>query len=304
MMSDGDNISSSTTITSSSQQQNHNVFQGKSTKMGKRLRKREDKATNNARVRNSYLKLSLDQSAFHSLHELICTTKQQWDSSVERQDLKTVSKKQSKRQLTIKPRTLPSLHMTYFFCGKVLDEMPCDEVSLWNSMVQERLLEYNDATSSVGEYTLKFKGLKLFPPNKHYLIVAMFEPSLKLYGLYEELCNLAMSEKPTHLNDGNAVDESKYLFPLLAELTKSQHDKRNQNKDSSSLWVAHVTLGNLSGGSRDDVKRLNSWLEDYKYQESVILQLSNEIKVNGLALGGPLPSHVDVDWEYPFHLAE
>ena len=303
MMSDGDNISSSTTITSSSQKQNHNVFQGQSTKMGKRLRKREDKATNNARVRNSYLKLSLDQSAFHSLHELICTTKQQWDSSVERQDLKTVSKKQSKRQLTIKPRTLPSLHMTYFFCGKVLDEMPYDEVSLWNSMVQERLLEYNDATSSVGEYTLKFKGLKLFPPNKHYLVVAMFEPSSKLYGLYEELCNLAMSEKPTHLNDGNAVDESKYLFPLLAELTKSQHDKRNQNKNSSPLWVAHVTLGNLSGGSRDDVKRLNSWLEDYKYQESAMLQLSNEIKVNGLALGGPLPSHVDVDWEYPFHPA-
>ena len=126
MMSDGDNISSSTTITSSSLQQNHNVFQGQSTKMGKRLRKREDKATNNARVRNSYLKLSLDQSAFHSLHELICTTKQQWDSSVERQDLKTVSKKQSKRQLTIMQRTLPSLHMPYFFCGKVLDEMPYD----------------------------------------------------------------------------------------------------------------------------------------------------------------------------------
>mmetsp|Transcript_30584 Transcript_30584/g.52349 ORF Transcript_30584/g.52349 Transcript_30584/m.52349 type:complete len:81 (+) Transcript_30584:193-435(+) len=74
-------------------------------------------------------------------------------------------------------------------------------------------------------------------------------------------------------------------------------------KITSPLWVAHVTLGNLSGGSRDDVKRLNSWLEDYKYQESAMLQLSNDIKVNGLALGGPVPSHVDVDWEYSFHLA-
>ncbi len=289
--------------------QQQDAFQGHNTKMGKRRRKREDKATNNARVRNSYLKLSLDKSAFHSLHELICMTKQQWDSSHERQHagMKTVSKKQSKRQLTIKPRTLPSLHMTYFFCGKVLDEMPSDELHLWNSMVRERLLEYidNDATSSAEEYTLQFKGLKLFPPNKHYLIVAMFEPSSKLYGLYEELCNLAMSEKASQHHDASHTDdESKYLFPLLAELTKSQHEKRNQNNENSPSWVAHVTLGNLSGGSREDVKRLNFWLQDYKSQARDMPQLVSDINVNGLALGGPIPSHVDLDWDYPFYRIE
>ncbi len=304
MSSDG--ISGNNSFTTIiNQQPNQNAIQAHSTKMGKRRRKREDKATNNARVRNSYLKLSFDKSAFHSLHELIRMTKQQWDSSQERQhtDMKTVSKKQSKRQLTIKPRTLPSLHMTYFFCGKLLDEMPSDELHLWNSMVRERLLQYNDkgATSSAGEYTLQFKGLKLFPPNKHYLIVAMFEPSSKLYGLYEELCNLAMSEKASHHRTSNAGEESKYLFPLLAELTKSQHEKRNQNKENSPSWVAHVTLGNLSGGSREDVKRLYSWLQDYDYQGNDMLQLANDINVNGLALGGPIPSHVDLDWDYPFH---
>lgn len=312
-MMSGDEISSSNSSpTIISQQHNHNVFTGHTTKMGKRRRKREDKATNNARVRNSYLKLSFDKSAFHSLHELIRMTKQQWDSSQERQHdtMKTVvSKKQSKRQLTIKPRTLPSLHVTYFFCGKVLEDMPCEDLHLWNSMVRERLLEYNnanDATSSyAGEYTLQFKGLRLFPPNKHYLIVAMFEPSSKLYGLYEELCNLAITEKPSHHHHvSDTGDESKYMFPLLAELTKSQHDKRNQNKENSPSWVAHVTLGNLSGGSREDVDRLKSWLEDYKYQGIDMAQLVNEINVNGLALGGPIPSHVDLDWDYPFHPLE
>lgn len=312
MMTSGKELSSnnSSTTTTIINQQNHNDFQGHSTKMGKRQRKREDKATNNARVRNSYLKLSLDKSAFHSLHELIRITKQQWDSSHERQDLKRVSKKQSKRQLTIKPRTLPSLHMTYFFCGKVLEDMTSDELHLWNAMVRERLLEYNNAndatSSSDGEYTLQFKGLKLFPPNKHYLIVAMFEPSSKLYGLYEELCNLAMSEKPSHHHHVSDTmgDESKYLFPLLAELTKSQHEKRNQSKENSPSWVAHVTLGNLSGGNGEDVKRLHSWLEDYKYQAIDMLQIVNGINVNGLALGGPIPSHVDLDWHYPFHRIE
>ncbi len=280
-----------------SQEQNHNVFPGHNTKMGKRRLKREDKATNNARVRNSYLKLTLNESVFYSLHELACQTKRQWDCSDQRQDLKIISKKQSKRQLTIKPRTLSSLHMTYFFCGKVLEEMPCDELSLWNAMVRQRLSEHISDSSSVGEYTLRFKGLKLFPPNRNSLLVAMFESSPKLLGLYEELCNLAMTEKPTY-HDNDDGDESTYLFPLLADLTKSQDDKRNQNNNSSPSWVAHVTLGNLAGGSRDDVKRLNSWLGDYNYQECDMLQMTNEIKVHGLALGGPVPSHVDVDWEF------
>jgi len=299
--SNSDEISSSPT--SVSQQQHHNIFQGHRTKMGKRLRKREDKETNNARVRNSYLKLSLDETAFNSLHQLIRTMKEQWDSG--ENELQHISKKQSKRQLTIKPRTLPSLHMTYFFCGRVLDEMPCDELNLWNAMVCERLLEYNDATSSAEEYNLQFKGLKLFPPNKHYLVVAMFEPSSMLYGLYEELCKLALSKKPSYHQDSETSNESEYLFPLLAELTKSQHDKRKQNKSSLPSWVAHVTLGNLSGGNTDDVKRLNSWLEDYnKYQASEMIHELNAINVKGLALGGPVPSHVDVDWEYSLHPKE
>jgi len=286
-----------------SQEQNHNIFPGRNTKIGKRRLKREDRTTNNARVRNSYLKLTLNESIFHALHELVWQTKRQYDCSGERQDLKTISKKQSKRQLSIKPRTLSSLHMTYFFCGKVLEEMSGDELILWNSMVRQRLSKHNRESSSVGEYNLRFKGLKLFPPNRNHLLVATFEPSPNLLGLYEELCNLAITEKPTY-HDSDDGDESKYLFPLLAELTKSQRDKRNQNKNNSPSWVAHVTLGNLAGGSGDDVKRLNSWLEEYRYQECDILRLANEIKVHGLALGGPVPSHVDVDWVYPFHPAE
>ena len=161
-------------------------------------------------------------------------------------------------------------------------------------MVRERLLQYESSCPADSEYSLKFKNLALFPPNRHYLIVAMFEPSPKLHGLYQELCNLAMSEKQTL-----ADDKSKNLFPLLAELTKSRHDNRKQNENSSP-WVAHVTLGNITGGSRDDVKRLKSWLEDYDYQQSDMLQLVSEISVGGLEFGGPLPPQMELNWDYLF----
>jgi hypothetical protein len=267
-------VENSSSSVSNDQQQpqassSHQVFQGQKTKVGKRRRKRQDAATSNARVRNSYLKLSLDESVFSSLHQLICQTKDHWDSSSAQQhqdhhqQQDTVSKKQSKRYLTIKPRSLSSLHMTYFFCGKVLDEMSGDELRLWNMMVRDCVAAHNRSdsnddsnTTCLDEYRLQFKGLQLFPPNKNYLIVAVFESSSKLDGLYEELCNLAS-------------------------------------------WVAHVTLGNLSGGNTEDIKRLSTWIEDYKHQ-SIDSLLGNDIKVNGLSLGGPIPSHVDLDWDFPF----
>ena len=283
-------------------------FQGQKTKVGKRRRKRQDVVTNNARVRNSYLKLSLDESVFNSLHRLICQTKDHWDSSSARQhqdhhhqQQDTVSKKQGKRYLTIKPRSLSSLHMTYFFCGKVLDEMSCDELRLWNMMVRDCVSAHNRSdsnddsnTTCLDEYRLQFKGLQLFPPNKNYLIVAVFESSSKLDGLYEELCNLAAMKKS--MQDG-ASDDKAYIFPLLSDLTARQHSKRNNTNSPS--WVAHVTLGNLSGGNTDDIKRLSTWIEDYKHQ-SIDSLLGNDIKVNGLSLGGPIPSHVDLDWDFPF----
>lgn len=295
------------------------VFQGHKTEVGRRRRKREDKATNNARVRNSYLKLTLDESVFQSLHQMVRRAKRQWDNDMTAltrsasvsadEEQKKVSKKQAKRQLTIKPRSLPSLHMTYFFCGKVLEEMSCDELSLWNSMVRDRLLTYNNdaSSSSLGEYSLRFKGITLFPPNRNYLIVGVFESSPRLDGLYKEICNLSMMEKPMQDNVKNVVlDEDvrspEYMFPLLHGLTKTQHSRRNQNNSQS--WVAHVTLGNLDGGNGADVKSLTSWLKDYKYQEGDTLQLENDIKVNGLALGGPIPSHVNVNWDFPFHPIE
>ena len=87
-------IMSSTTGLALRASDNNNVIEGYRTMMGKRIRKREDRATNNARVRNSYLKLSLDETVFNSLHQLIRTMKQQWDSSNNQQQLlNSVSKK-------------------------------------------------------------------------------------------------------------------------------------------------------------------------------------------------------------------
>ena len=254
------------------------TFDGVQTKWGKRLRKVEDKETNNARIRNTYLKIDMDESIFDQLHNMVNGVGREWTEENNTRHWQSKSKKQAKKQLTISPRSRHSLHMTYFFVGRVLNDMPSEEVQRWNTMVRSCVLEHNKSTPRF--YSLRFKSLKLFPPNRNYLVVAEFEASSDLVGLYEHLCNLALAEK-----SGDKTDDD-YEFPLLRELTLKQ-----QQYDSK--WIPHITVGNVQGGSREDVARLGEWLGNKTYEDI------SSTNVLGLSLGGPMPQ-VDINWRFPF----
>eukprot|EP00571_Detonula_confervacea_P007837 CAMPEP_0172329420 /NCGR_PEP_ID=MMETSP1058-20130122/60872_1 /TAXON_ID=83371 /ORGANISM="Detonula confervacea, Strain CCMP 353" /LENGTH=222 /DNA_ID=CAMNT_0013046591 /DNA_START=557 /DNA_END=1222 /DNA_ORIENTATION=- len=222
--------------------------------------------------------------------------------------------------------------MTYFFAGKVLEDMPSEELQRWQTMVRKCVLEHSNRFS--GDYSLRFKSLVTFPPGRNNMIVAVFEPSSALDDLYDELCELAVMEKESS-RDKNCDDdtEKEYEFPLLKDLTRKQQKQRRQHRSPS--WIAHVTLGNLAGGSKEDVNKLSEWLgnrydqgddtimsntdENGVLLESSTLEvkpgassepnndvpltikekrnvLESSIGALGLALGGPVPGHVDIDW--------
>jgi len=254
------------------------TFDGVQTKYGKRLRKVEDKETNNARIRNTYLKIDMDESIFDQLHNMVNRVGREWTEENNTRHQQTKSKKQAKKQLTISPRSRHSLHMTYFFMGRVLNDMPSEEVQRWNTMVRSCVSEHNNK-STPRFYSLSFKSIVLFPPNRNYLVVAEFEASSDLVDLYGQLCNLALMEK-----SGDNTHE--YEFPLLRELTLKQ-----QQYDSK--WIPHITLGNVQGGSREDVTRLGEWLGNKTYEDI------SSTNILGLSLGGPMPE-VDINWKFPF----
>jgi len=153
--------------------------------------------------------------------------------------------------------------------------------------------------------------------------------------LYEELCNLAVKKKETdNANQGEyAIDtlrtshdvnaDAEYEFPLLRDIVYSRKEtqRRKSNRvrfdgvasldDVSSPWIAHVTLGNLTGRSQAEVNRLKQWLKDIHTVEMSVEErstlhskvpraLQSEISVQGLSLGGPKPRNVDLDWNFPF----
>eukprot|EP00584_Thalassiosira_punctigera_P000198 CAMPEP_0172538416 /NCGR_PEP_ID=MMETSP1067-20121228/9805_1 /TAXON_ID=265564 ORGANISM="Thalassiosira punctigera, Strain Tpunct2005C2" /NCGR_SAMPLE_ID=MMETSP1067 /ASSEMBLY_ACC=CAM_ASM_000444 /LENGTH=335 /DNA_ID=CAMNT_0013323907 /DNA_START=581 /DNA_END=1585 /DNA_ORIENTATION=+ len=310
-------------------------FDGVRTKFGRRERRTADRLTKNARVRNSYLKIVMEDAVFDQLHDLVRGVRRRWEESEsddplpvedDRRRRATVSKKQSKRRLTIEPRSRNSLHMTYFFAGKVLEEMSGEELRRWEHFVRNCVSERRDGDAespSAGDRCLRFESLATFPPGRQNLIVAAFESSPALDDLHERLCDVAVMEKECDRIAGAASGRGKeYEFPLLRGLTRKQQRRRGQR--DSPRWVAHVTLGNLAGGSREDVRRLSEWLGNVNHADitgdnsvqssSSALELTSNassesnsdaplanpdrtcifesnVDALGLALGGPVPEH-------------
>ena len=297
-------------------------------------RKEDDTLISNARPRNSYLKIIMDDSVFDQLHRTVCQLRRLWEEENNTNDpnQQSISTKQSKRHVIIKPRSRNSLHMTYFFAGRVLEEMACEEVQRWQTMVKKCVMAHSNG--SPGNYTLHFKSVIVFPPSRNNLIVAVFEASSALEDLHAKLCELAVMEKQNiaDLNVGNynsmgngvsvktRNSEKEYEFPLLRELTLNQEKQRKQHRSPS--WVAHVTLGNLAGGSNEEVSRLSKWVAGRAHQSKCAGKKSNDdnspplsvtsakpenesqpletsIAVLGLALGGPVPGHTDIVWNFP-----
>jgi len=293
------------------------------------------------RPHNSYLKIIMNDAVSRDLYSLTHQLKHRWDgmeslngSSSDERELEAMNEvtsdksfqpriddsstnthhnqlqpDKSKPNLKIKTRSLQSLHMTYFFCGTMLSEMPSEQLILFNSMLHEKLRTINNKD---GAYWLQFKSVDLFPPQRQNLIAATFEASPALNTLYEDLCDIAMTPKgDTEQDDDDKGDkhpfaqmQREYEFPLLRsavfkEVKKRRRQQQKRNTDGS-FWMPHITLANIVGGKNSGIKQLNKWLSGQSFK----IDTETPIPVQGLDLGGPYPQQVHLNWSFQFDVEQ
>ena len=255
---------------------------------------------------NSYLKVVLDDVTMDGLHEISVKLGRKIqdmsnDTAEEQQNCETEANagKRKGRPLKFRWRSRKSLHFTFFFGGEVLCAMPADELISWHASVEERLgesrfslgevdppldllpacnennLEIDPAEEEVErekKYWFRIKELSLFPPRQNpYLIVAILEASPAWHELYNDIRTIALN--------GNSE--------ALRSLT--------ERGKGGEFWIPHITLGNLYGGNRDDKDAVKTMLQEFPL-EAVIK--NGEIGVKCIAMGGPVPQQVGLDWKF------
>jgi len=239
-------------------------------------------------------------------------------------------RKRPKRPLAFKPRSRKGMHMTFFFGGTILCELPSEELREWHGKIMTRFQKAKEATASpdatsnidsdidsganeeeteqqqhqkrqdrceADGYTLQFKELCLFPPRRNTLIVAIFEASPALHRLHDDIRDIAKNS------------ESEQLASVV---------QRSKEK-----WTAHVTIGDLHGGisKKADLKELSALLSDglgmtaLKVTDPEVSGKEDQVeaeespapapssftaRVRGVTMGGPVPKQVELDWDYYF----
>lgn len=236
--------------------------------------------------RNSYLKVVLDDETLNRLHGMTERVKAQVAEI-------SFGEEDSKRPLRIRARSLPSLHMTFFFGGEVPCALPTDELVQWHKRLKKRfaqsnfVLQHNDSSSehlrSDGSqagtddninFSFQIQELAVFPPRRNNLIVAILEASPVWHTLYQDVRCLSSSP-----------DDSIGLH----EISKKGKEK----------WTAHITLANISGGKKSDTKQLSQMLKEFSKEElSEAGQCACNVQC--IAMGGPVPSQEDLDWTFEY----
>ncbi|GKY98717.1 hypothetical protein MPSEU_000828000 [Mayamaea pseudoterrestris] len=248
--------------------------------------------------RNNYLKVNLDESTIKRLYQIMRQLYDELKAPAAQQDMRSVNVASGsasvQKSLSIKVRSPKSLHMTLLFGGETFAELSPGELQDFYSGVAMEMNrrglmqgdgDYNDVISShfksksnndnamsvlpvtrASSFTIQ--ELCLFPPRRNNLIVAMLVAPREWMQLYDSLRNVALCSSS----------------PLLKELA-SDYNK--------PMWLPHVTLANVHGGTSADRDALRRKLK----------QVSDELHglqatPFGVSLGGPVPEQVKLDWEF------
>ena len=268
---------------------------------------KQSKVGKQHRIRNSYLKVMLDEEVFIALYSLSISIRDIIKDSINRRqqnsDFQTWGGK-----LSFQPRSVSSLHMTFFFGGEVLTTLPQYELKEWHGQLVTLFGRVSSASITKGDLCnekdngcdteidgnlsqkkdlyVTFRELTLFPPRRNNLIVAIFDVSKSMNILHDDVRNIALKGNSTMLS--NVVQRSK------------------------EKWTAHITLGNIRQGTKPDLKRLRELLSstcmqpylDPQLQSSINTKLkdlrSDSMKVRGIEMGGPCPDQLPLDWMFPF----
>ena len=247
----------------------------------------------------------LDEEVFIALHSLSIFIRDIIRDSInqcyEKNDFQT-----RRRQLSFQPRSVSSLHMTFFFGGEVLTSLPQYELKEWHEQLFTLFERYSSVSATKGDFcnenlreteidgdsleknelSVSFRGLTLFPPRRNNLIVAIFDVSKSMNTLHDDVRAIALNGKSTMLS--NVVQRSK------------------------EKWTAHITLGNIRQGTKPELQKLRELLSstymspdlDSQPQKPINTKLkylrSGSMKVRGVEMGGPCPDQLPLDWIFPF----
>lgn len=241
---------------------------------------------------NSYLRVNLHDSAMRSFHDvtLEIQDKLQAAHDAEKSEAEAANVTYiQKRPIRIRPRSLDSLHLTLFFGGEVLCELPPDELSEWHANVATRLEQSGFALDGKSffrtdahpdDYFFSVKEIRTFPPTRHNLLVAILETGLALHKVHDDIRDLAEKSPGQKL--------------------KSVLDR------SFELWTPHITLASVvpgtGGSSRQQRKSIRKVLKTMNLNERDAIAGSH--KVTGISMGGPVPEQVPLDWNFRFRLRD
>jgi 2'-5' RNA ligase len=290
---------------------------------------------------NSYLKVQLDDHTITTLHSYAVQIQNRLqgleegataaDSSVP----DVPQPQQQKNNLKFKPRSKQSLHMTLFFGGETLCEIPAMELIDWHTRIAERLSRSGfvtlqrqqvpgnndvstkptamathdtdkDKEGNQQDYSFQVKGLKVFPPRRNNLVVAILAPRTV------EADVIATDNGWDELyQDIRRISSDESCSKGLAETCKAT---------SNGKWVAHITLGNIYGGKKqtnpevinpilDDifqggcVDTDRNLAEDENDQELLSTGTTSKhgawyAYCQGIEMGGPIPQQVELDWNF------
>ncbi|KAL7565329.1 hypothetical protein ACA910_014610 [Epithemia clementina (nom. ined.)] len=258
---------------------------------------------------NSYLKIVVDETTLAYLRQSTLDlqnanekeTKRFRDAAPTAAALMNHSSRggiRPRQPLLIQPRSLDSLHLTFFFGGEVLCNMSADDLTLWHSRIEKQFAEKGFgmrkgtrkaqeededqfATSESvdswnDKYWLRIREFRLFPPRRNNVVVALLDASPSWHTLYDDIRQIAKSS-------------------TCQDLVKVVNF-------SKEAWVPHITLANIKGQTlADDVARLNSLLNEM----NIALNENEErsrVQPSHIAMGGPIPATVGLDWNfYPIY---
>ena len=213
------------------------------------------------------------------------------EASSDTNNSKDKKKKGRNKPVTFKPRSRNSLHMTLFFGGEIVCELPVSELEAWHLRVSQRLKQSGFGNKACRSEVFEFEvtDIKVFPPHRNNLVVAILEPTPAWHLLHDDLRKIA--QDPT-------------LSAALADVTAYSKPK----------WISHITLGNLFGGTKADVKALlNPLLQDvFRKRLAMVVPIDNRSSsssssnkgwtalTSGIAMGGPIPKQKELNWDFPY----
>jgi 2'-5' RNA ligase len=230
-------------------------------------------------------------------------TADKWASSI----VMTPTNNNKERAHKIKPRSLESLHMTLFFGGETLcqvDKGPLEDLHRrFTSVIQSSgfvgttpsssSITTDDSssessttpdtkmssTTSPDDFWFIIKDVRLFPPRRHNLVVAILEAAPAWHALHNDLRAAARAVPSNEIQ------------------TVLGYSKEN--------WVSHITLANINGpkgrsNKQPLLQRLQELLRDSPISSS---QDNNDdsqprIFAKGISMGGPMPTQVELDWNF------